>query len=363
MERHNYWKNDYNKKRRVLVTVGDFDLNYEKSVNLPSGWKPEKMVIVKEPYPSNPEKFHLHYCIVLENAIAKSAMYPDWWQMFPDKNIDVQVKYKSDDYLLAYAIEPDKEKILDEQPLCYNTTVEEVKMRYLDMKCKRTKGSVEQLRELQEGILNGLDYKELQMLNNTCARLFMQGKLSSVIKEIERGQDPDNLIPNRDDWIRDDYQDIYDKAWITEYLVKQKELYRHKHKQLYIVGPPDTYKTTTLMAIAAENRWRVFEAPASMREWEKFDEKVYDLILWDEFDPEQIKYNRKRLLDLMGGQSTTLDIKCKGPETFNLRKNKVPVVFMSNENPPNDPAFLSRIEEVREKSKGKKRWINGELIA
>ena len=43
MERINYWKSDYNKKSRVLVTVGDFDADYKKCLTVPEGWKPKKM--------------------------------------------------------------------------------------------------------------------------------------------------------------------------------------------------------------------------------------------------------------------------------------------------------------------------------
>lgn len=144
-------------------------------------------------------------------------------------------------------------------------------------------------------------------------------------------EEHDAAVPELDDWQPEcEYADYYGKEEIREYLKRQKENYQHKHGQLYIWGPKNTFKTTTINQIAAEEKWRVFEAPQSMREWNGFDPRKYDLIIWDEFDSKQVEYNRKRLLQLLEGQNVTLDVKCLAPTTFNVRKAKIPIVLLSN---------------------------------
>lgn len=356
--RTNYWARDSNYRKRVLVTLGPFEApGYPKDPKLkisrllPPEWadKISKLGIAYEPYTER-EGYHYHYCISLKGkGIRKKDMYPAWWHTFPDCGIDIQVKYKVDDYLFNYIIIPDKDKILDENPYLLGTTKQEQLNRAADMKAKRTKGSLEQLEELEEAIAEGMAFNELAHLNNKTASLVFQNKLGAVIANVKKMQETgDRRIPAMDEWQPDvPYVDHYNKEATRFYLKEQFAHYRFKHGQLYIHGPPNTFKTTTLQQIAAEEGWRIFEATQSMREWVDFDPKSVDLILWDEFDPKQLEFNRMRLLKLLAGSSTSIDIKYgEVIPDLNLRTENIAVVFLSNFPPPADEAFLARIKEI-----------------
>lgn len=357
LDRINYWKNDRNKQLRVMVTIGPFNKNYDidvKSTPLwPPGWEDliEKYVIAKEPYPGNQADHHYHICIVLKApGISKNTMYPAWFKLFPRTNVDIQTKYKSNAYLMSYCIIPDKDKIIDNAPIIHGTTATEIKNDWEDIRQKRKRGTLDCLNEIEEAIKEGTTLKELRKLNNVTAQLFIRGQLSTVVKQIEEEFNPtDTTIPKLEDWTHDSYLDNYGKEFLRDYLKKQKEVYKHKHGQLYVYGEPDTCKTTTFMQIAAEEKWRVFEAPQSMREWGEFCQDRFDIIYWDEFNPKQIEFNQKRLNQLLEGANTTIDIKSRDPKTINLRQAKIPLVILSNYPPPNDKAFQARIKEVRKR--------------
>jgi hypothetical protein len=74
-----------------------------------------------------------------------------------------------------------------------------------------------------------------------------------------------------------------------------------------------------------------------------FDSRIYDCVLFEEFEYETYKSNIFQIKRLLEGRDFAVDEKYKSRRVI---KVKVPVIFVSNECPYGDEAFLCRLEVI-----------------
>jgi len=114
----------------------------------------------------------------------------------------------------------------------------------------------------------------------------------------------------------------------------------HKMRQLYLYGPPNTGKTT--LASAGVDFDRAFFAGRDKWWMEGWNSAIHSFIVIDEFDWDHFTC-KKELLKLLAGETYVGNIKGKSPIRFKLN---IPVIMITNEDPPEDAAFNVRVEIV-----------------
>jgi len=122
--------------------------------------------------------------------------------------------------------------------------------------------------------------------------------------------------------------------WIRAAFVEGRE---HKSKQLYVYGEPNLGKTCYF-----NNRLNMYCAyrPTMDRWWMmNFDSSRHFFIFFDEFDYD-VFVCKKDLLKLCAGEPFQYSVKFKPSRLFDFN---LPVIFCSNSDPPDNPAFGVRV--------------------
>jgi hypothetical protein len=260
---------------------------------------------------------------------------------------------------MEYIVCPSKKKDCDEEPMLYNTTKREIIQRHVDAKKHKKKGSEEGHRELVEAIKAGVPMEELMEMNAyTIGKIKTHGMngcrawIQEIIDFHMKPRDGKEGIPRYETWWEHAYKDCYNYEKLKSRIKEMISDMKFKDKHPYMYGGPDTFKTTSVYKLCCELGLRLFEAPASMREWKDFDINKYDIIMWDEMSVDRYKNNMSRMKTFLQGSKTSLDIKFGTPMTVSLRKaenglKNIPIIFCANEEGEPwmyDQAFQARIE-------------------
>lgn len=133
------------------------------------------------------------------------------------------------------------------------------------------------------------------------------------------------------DWV----ESVFD--WCQDSFVNNR---RHKMPQLYLYGVPNCGKTTLMNNLvdmdscywAGRDKW-----------WfDQFEVSKHFAVVIDEFNWESFSC-KKELLKLLAGEPFVANIKGVAPRRI---KVNIPVIMITNDEPPTDPAFLVRVKVI-----------------
>jgi hypothetical protein len=130
-------------------------------------------------------------------------------------------------------------------------------------------------------------------------------------------------------------EDVFN--WCQDSFVDDR---RHKMPQLYLWGIPNVGKTTFVNAMI--DLEKVFYAGRDKWWMEGFRPDFYSCIFIDEFNWDTFSC-KKELLKLLAGEPFVANIKGVSPMRINVN---LPVVMITNDEPPTDPAFNVRVKIV-----------------
>ncbi len=108
--------------------------------------------------------------------------------------------------------------------------------------------------------------------------------------------------------------------WLNTNIKKPRAF---KQPQLWLYGKPSTGKTTLIENL--RERLRIYDAPLEDYDNE-YEDRMYDLIWFDEFDGQRPIYTMNRML-----QGNTMPIRTKGGQTYKCEN--LPVIICSNLSP------------------------------
>lgn len=141
----------------------------------------------------------------------------------------------------------------------------------------------------------------------------------------------DAIVFDRKDWAE------MVAGWCLDSFVDDR---RHKQPQLYLYGPPNVGKTSLVRAMIDFEK--CFFAGRDKWWMEGFLPTKHHAIVIDEFDWNTFSC-KKELLKLLAGEKFVANVKGKTPMRIDVN---IPVIMITNEEPPTDPAFLARVNVV-----------------
>lgn len=125
--------------------------------------------------------------------------------------------------------------------------------------------------------------------------------------------------------------------WCQDSFVPNR---RHKMKQLYMYGTPNCGKTTLINSLIDMDH--VYWAGRDKWWFENFRVHEHYAVFLDEFNWDTFSC-KKELLKLLAGEPFIANVKGVSPRKINVN---IPVIMLTNDEPPTDAAFLVRVRVV-----------------
>jgi hypothetical protein len=157
---------------------------------------------------------------------------------------------------------------------------------------------------------------------------------SNLLKLVEHLGDSfkvDDMLFRNVEWVEDVFN------WMQDSFVEPR---RHKMPQLYLYGVPNVGKTSLINSMLRMDG--IFFAGRDKWWMEGFRPDQFAAIILDEFNWETFSC-KKELLKLLAGETFVANIKGVSPMRISVN---IPVMMVTNDEPPSDPAFNVRIKLV-----------------